>query len=79
MPTYDDLRGRFEESDDLRRVCSQASEYSIVDGLTLTVHPLWALLYDLDQYPEAGRQLLSRLGNHQMRLYPVDNLYSWLT
>ncbi|MXY51544.1 MAG: hypothetical protein F4Y86_03310 [Gammaproteobacteria bacterium] len=78
MPSYDDLRDRFDSSEELQRVCSVASAHSIVQGFTVTVHPLWAMLYDLDEYPEARNQS-GRLSRHPMGpyawpYYPMEHL-----
>lgn len=48
MPTYEDIRGYFAESETLQNVARQAAEVPIVTGFTLDIHPLWTLLYDLE-------------------------------
>jgi hypothetical protein len=49
MPTYEDLRNYFDESDTLRAITRQAAEVPIVSGFTIDVHPLWTLLYDNEE------------------------------
>ena len=80
MPTYDDLRSYFDDSDALRTLCSDVSDLSIVEGFTLTLDPVWVLLYDLeDRHGRAHRDphLLHRLIWH-LDEYP-DVPISWAT
>lgn len=49
MPTYEDLRAYFNESDALKRVVREASEVPIVTGFTIDVHPMWMFLYDYEE------------------------------
>jgi hypothetical protein len=48
MPTYEDVRAYFNDSDALQGVVRQAAEVPIVSGFTLDIHPLWTFLYDLE-------------------------------
>jgi hypothetical protein len=48
MPTYEDLRAYFEESEDLKVVARHASSIPIVRGFTLSLDPLWCAVYDLE-------------------------------
>jgi hypothetical protein len=47
MPTYEELRGYFEESGRLREAAGAAARIPIVRGFTLDVNPIWAFLYDM--------------------------------
>ncbi|HUC16761.1 MAG TPA: hypothetical protein VMA37_03625 [Acetobacteraceae bacterium] len=49
MPTYEDLRAYFDQSETLQSVARQAAAVQIVTGFTIDVHPLWILLYDLEE------------------------------
>lgn len=49
MPTYEDLRNYFDDSDTLKAVTRQAAEVPIVTGFTIDVHPLWTFLYDIEE------------------------------
>ncbi len=49
MPTYEDLRAYFNESETLQNVVRQAADVQIVTGFTIDVHPLWIFLYDLEE------------------------------
>src|SRR5258708_31461184 len=47
MPTYDDLRGYFEERRHLREIAGGVSRNPIVTGITLHIDPYWALIHDV--------------------------------
>ena len=65
MPTYDDLRSYFDESQQLQEIAKNASYIPIVGGFTLGVSPLWALAYDMEE----GLSSLTRDGWHRLANY----------
>jgi hypothetical protein len=48
MPTYEDLRTYFDQSEELQRAVRAVAEIQIVSGFVLDVDPLWSLLYDME-------------------------------
>jgi hypothetical protein len=48
MPTYEDLRTYFDQSEQLRQAVRSVAEIPIVSGFVLDVDPLWSLLYDIE-------------------------------
>lgn len=86
MPTYEDLRSYFQESEVLQQVVKRAAELSIVSGFTLGVNPVWAVCYDaeasLAHFPirvgELGELFLdSSCGNRGLAELP--DYFSWMT
>lgn len=55
MPTYEDIRAYFDESNRFREFVSTAAANPIVTGFTLDVNPLWSFLYDLENGLIDGR------------------------
>jgi hypothetical protein len=48
MPTYDDLRAYYQESQPLRELSASAAQLPIASGITVEIDPLWALIHDLE-------------------------------
>ncbi|GGN54186.1 hypothetical protein GCM10011349_29610 [Novosphingobium indicum] len=66
MPTYEDLRTYFNESEALQGVVRQAADIPIVSGFTLDIHPLWTLLYDLEE---------GAIGDDGLRKFLLDRYF----
>lgn len=49
MPTYEDLRAYYDASETFQGVTRQALEVPIVTGFTVSVDPIWAILYDAEE------------------------------
>src|SRR5579875_1449064 len=70
MPTYEDLRLYFQESRLLQDAARAAASVPIVRGFTLDVHPIWALLYDM----ESGLSLPQTLDLRWVSPYSLESL-----